>query len=195
MAKSKAAVAKRRRKREPSGSETDDGSEPATKKRPAAKAAAAAKTKTKAASIVKRPAAATPLGKFDLAVGVKTHIKRGAAADEPKRQNFVSKLHHRVHSDALKSCVPLGRVTAMRDFVSVNAGKVHDSVHKKVHNKGKHGKTGKHGRNTRTDDAYSLYRLSQPTSEANPPTGPDWSRLRKHRLRQPPCMSEGSMHE
>ena len=105
MAKSKAAVAKRRRKREPSGSDTDDRSEPATKKRPAAKAAAAAKAKAKAASIAKRPAAATPLGEFDLAVGAKTHIKRGAAADEPRRQNFVSKLHHRVKAQSLKAGV------------------------------------------------------------------------------------------
>ena len=145
MAKSKAALAKRRRKRDPAGSATDDGSEPATKKRPAAKAAAAANAKAKAAPIAKRPAAATPLGKFDFAVWVTTHIKRGAAADEPRRQSFVSKLHHRVHSDALKSGVSLGRVTAMQDFVRAYAGKVHDSVHKKVHEKGKHGKTGKHG--------------------------------------------------
>ena len=77
MAKSKAAVAKRRRKRESSGSYTDDGSEPPTKKRPAAKAAAAAKAKAKAASIAKRPAAATPLGKFDLVAWVRAMSEEG----------------------------------------------------------------------------------------------------------------------
>ena len=60
------------------------------------------------------------------------------------RRNFVNHLHHRMHSDALKYGVSLGRVTAMQDFVRAYAGKVHDSVHKE-------GKHGKHGKTPTTD--------------------------------------------
>ena len=79
MAKSRAAVAKSR-KRKPSESDPGDP-EPAIKKRPAAKAAAATKPKAVAklpaaakTPLVKRPAAATPLGKFDVASWIAKHV-------------------------------------------------------------------------------------------------------------------------
>ena len=101
------------------------------KAKAAAKAAAATIAKRPAAAkIAKRPAAATPLGKFQLKAWIAHNVTRDEAAAVPIRRYFVSKLHHRVRSDAVKSGVSDARVRTMRGQVRDKVGTVHDSVHK-----------------------------------------------------------------
>ena len=123
MVTAKAAV-----KRKRGTSESDPA--PKRKPRPSRKAGAKAKAvaaakRPAAATIAKRPAVAGP---FDLKTWIATNITRESAT--PPRRNFVSKLHHRIYTDATRAGVSNARAISMRSEVRVAAGKVYDSVHK-----------------------------------------------------------------
>jgi hypothetical protein len=86
---------------------------------------AAPKAKVKAAAA----AGAKPPGKFDVAGWIVTNITRTEAAAEPKRRNFVSRLHKRAESYATQWGVD--DVQPITKRARDAAGDVHDAVHKK----------------------------------------------------------------
>ena len=125
MVAAKAAV---KRKRGTSESDPAPKRTPRPSRKAGAKAKAVAAAKGPgAATIAKRPAAARP---FHLKTWIETNVTRESAAEEERRRNFVSKLHHRVMSDATRAKVPADRVKSMRDEVREAAGKMWDSVNK-----------------------------------------------------------------
>ena len=125
MTAAKAAV---KRKRGTSESDPAPKRTPRPSRKAGAKAKAVAAAKGPgAATIAKRPAAAGP---FHLKNWIATNVTRESAAASPVRRNFVSKLHHRIYTDATRAGVSHARAISMRDEVRVAAGKVYDSVHK-----------------------------------------------------------------
>ena len=77
----------------------------------------------------KRPAAAC--GKLDIEVWARDNLDENEAAEEPVRQQFVSKCRKRSNRAAIKAGMSREAAAGMRSVIAAKAAVFHDLVHKR----------------------------------------------------------------
>ena len=74
---------------------------------------------------------AAACGKFDIEGWAADNLDENEAAEEPQRRYFVSRLHHRAYTAAIKAGMSPEAAADMRSEITAKAGAFYDRVHKR----------------------------------------------------------------